>query len=160
MKKYLFLLLAICAVAFCGCSKDDDGGVDGTLMIDGVNIVGIWADTDKYYHIEDGLVDVIVVITETTFGQYRISSKKYEEWRNAGIPSEKRGFEFKDGYLYGCSMKDFEVDYEAQLSVKNGKLYIGGFQVISEWKFTKDAIIDIEDPKDQFVQYNRVKGFK
>ena len=159
MKKYFLALCTICALAFCGCSKDDDEN-GGSLKVDGVNIVGTWADTDTYNVLDDGLVDQIIVITEKSFREYYISDKKYDEWRDAGVPSRKRGFEFKDGYLYGCSMNDFELETELELYVKDGKLYLAGIAWPYYLKFTNDAIIDIDDPNDQFVQYNRVKGFK
>lgn len=156
MKKYFFAIMAICAVVFCGCSKDDDEN-GGSLKVDGVNIVGTWADSATYHDLDEGLFDQIIVITEKTLREYSISEKKYEEWRDAGVPSRKRGFELKDGYLYGCSMNDFELDTELELYVKDGKLYVAGVAWPYYLKFTNDAIIDIED---QYVEFYRVKGFK
>lgn len=49
MKKVFFAVAALCAVLFCSCEKGENGG-KGSIMFDGVNIVGTWACTAS----EDG----------------------------------------------------------------------------------------------------------
>ena len=163
MKKYLYILLTICAVVFCGCSKDDDEK-GGSLVIDGVNLVGTWAVEDPDEYIKPGYVDELVVFTEKDVKGYYISDDALDRFRDEGKPWNEWGFTYSNGYLYGCTMRDFDPEGPAmEIHVDGGKLYAAGFdlrvKVINEDKLTYHYVFsDRED--DNPVTLLRVKGFK
>lgn len=140
MKKIILSLMTLCTVAFIGCSKDDDGG-NGSLVVNGVNLVGFWVNIDDYYYLETGIGHQLIRFTESTYQEYYGKSQ------------------FKDGYFYGCTMDDLEPDkYELySAEVVNGKLRVAGIvhniRVIDNDTIEYDYITGYE-------RYQRVKGFK
>ena len=154
MKKILLMMVALCAVAFVSCDKDDENG-GGSLKVNGVNLVGLWVKIDDDY-LETGLGSWLIKFTNSTYQEYCVSDANCEKWKNAGIPFSQWGFTFKDGYFYGCTMADFEPDevehYTAE--VVNGKLRVAGI-VLNIKVIDKDNI-----EFDGSRRYQRVKGFK
>lgn len=87
MKRYFALTAALCAILFCGCSKDDE---DGSLVIDGVNIVGTWALIGDIWDVKDNpdeiltmwqeggkIEDLIVVTANKTLRSYTPTEQWY-----------------------------------------------------------------------------------
>ena len=163
MKKILLMMMALCAVAFVGCDKDDENG-GGSLVVEGVNLVGMWVDMDDVEsdrHSEVGMTDGMIVFTANTYAEYMVSEANLEKWDEAGIPDTQWGFKFKDGYFYGCTKDDFEpLEFEqARAEVIDGKLYIAG--IAPDIKiFDKDNIGFGYWDRDGYTKYQRVKGFK
>ena len=158
MKKYFFAIMAICAVVFCGCSKDDDEA-GGSLVIDGVNLVGTWTLQYEDNGLKPGYIEELVVFTEKDFRGYYISDETLGRFRDEDKPWNEWGFTYSNGYLYGCTMRDFEPDGPTlSITLKGGKLYVAGIdmrvQVINEDKMTWYG------PFDDKAILQRVKGFK
>ena len=150
MKKIILMMMALCAVAFVGCDKNDENG-GGSLMINGVNFVGTWAKIEDHYDWmndrkwqDGGRVNNIIVVTSdgylNSYGSY-----------------DYDGYVFSDGYLYGCTMNDFEKDGGTKISVEKGGVYIVGILVDLEFE-GNDIVTWYEGP--YFGKYKRVKGFK
>ena len=145
MKKIILMMMALCAVAFVGCSKDDGNG-DGSLVVDGVNLVGLWVELDEDY-MNTGLGEWLIEFTNSTYQEYY------------------GGYTFKDGYFYGCTMDDLEPDeveyYSAE--VVNGKLRVAGIvhniKVIDKDNIEYDYY-SFHDEDIKYTRYQRVKGVK
>ena len=172
MKKAFFTFMAICAIVFCGCEKDENGGGNGSIIIDGVKLVGTWACTADYF---------LLYWPEGPFDDNESAYKSFIKWADASwkdgdmidyllvinddysmeyyyAPND--GFVFKGGYLYNCSFNDFKTDHKIKFKIENGKLYISdvlrGFKAINN-----DTIIIDETPWDPSpYRYQRVKGYK
>ena len=151
------MMMALCAVAFVGCSKDDGNG-DGSLVVDGVNLVGLWVELDEDY-MNTGLGEWLIEFTNSTYQEYYVSDANCDQWEAAGIPYSQWGFKFKDGYFYGCTIDDFEPDEEEYYSaeVVNGKLRVAG--IVHNIKVIDKDNIEY-DYLDGYARFQRVKGFK
>ena len=167
MKRYFTLAMTLCVILFCGCSKDDDGG---SLVIDGVNVVGTWAQIGDIWDVKDDpneiltmwqeggkIEDLIIVTANKTLRSYSPTEQWYEKWYEGDYPWEC-GFVFSNGYLQDCSMSDFEEDGEVKFSVENGRVYASGVHL--DLRFERNDIVTWYDDGDPTQRYKRVKGFK
>ena len=153
MKKVFFAVVALCAVLFCGCEKEDNGGDKGSLVVDGVNLAGDWVTLDNGE--SEGITNCFYRFAPGAIYEYLATQEWYDKW------IDERGFKFKDGYFYGCTMEDFEVPEDEgiwSLSVTNGQLFIYGLGA-SVKVINKDTVIISHFWCDTSTFY-RVKGFK
>lgn len=145
MKRFLLLCVALVALVFVGCTKDDAGH-----KVDGKSIEGRWVcvaekyDGD-YYEFYDQ-VDTIFDIKGDTGTEY------YHPYDC---------FLFEDGYIYGTSFEEFESDPMLVMSIKGdyvsilgipcGKLSFQGDRLRFESTFTEEESI---------LYFERLKGFR
>lgn len=143
MKKIILMMMALCAVAFVGCDKNDENG-GGSLVVNGVNLVGKWALIDD----EDDDYSDIIVFTASSYQEYESDSR----------------FTFKDGYFYGCTFADFEYYGTWSAQVSGDRIVIAGHDAGKIQVIDKDNILWIDDWWDEdrvdIEKYQRVKGFK
>lgn len=162
MIKYLLRLLRhaamVMAVAMlglamtaCGGDDKDEPGEGGSAKLTMSQLKGKWAVvTQDYnelwysldYNSED---EDVYEIREFTSNNV---CKQYEN---------DRGFTLKGGYLYGCSMSDYELYNSYAYSVQNGQMFLVGF-VCTPIQVSKNVML-IREGQD-LTLYKRLKGFK
>ena len=152
MKKIILMMMALCAMTFVGCSKEEGNG-GGSLVVDGVNLVGMWTDDNGP---GEGLCDYLMVFKDLSFQAYYISDANWDNW-DSGSP---HGYTFKDGYLYGCTMADFEPDEDEHYTAEviDGKLIIAG--IMHNIKVINNDTIIFYYPDGDSEKWMRIKGFK
>lgn len=149
MKRYFLWAVLCCAALCCGCSDDDEENTAG-------NLEGEWAvvaTTDLVDGpIQNERIDQVVVVTNNTFTFYLA---KERDW------PEEYGYKFLNGYLYDCTMSDFEKQVSFSYEMSGGKLYVMGMEV--GMKIENDnrvsIAIDMSSP-DDFMVLERVNGWK
>lgn len=151
MKKFMFLFVALSALLFAGCQK----GEYDSVRVDGKNIAGMWAFVaeeyqDEYYNYEDE-VDTILII----------DGKKATIYYH---PEDY--FEFRDGYIYGTSLDEFETDEEGSYTIVDDYLTIYGIPMmeidVENGRLALSPVIgeDFFDGDDYTLDLERLKGFK
>ncbi len=157
MKHYFLWAVLCCTVLFCGCS-DEDGG-DGSLVIDGTNLIGTWAITEDYYtqyYGKSDRIEQIVVINGESIHWYEPKDSWYDYWRGNSM---EYGFEYVNGVLHGCSMSDFIETGEAKCNVSDGRLYVATiYQPVTGMGNDKFSVWDKDN--GMYGVYERVKAFK
>ena len=143
MRKIILMMMALCAMTFVGCSKEEGNG-GGSLVVDGVNLVGKWADITD----DDDYYSDIIVFTANSYQEYESDSR----------------FTFKDGYFYGCTFADFEHYGTWSAQVSGDRIIIAGHDAGKIKVIDNDNILWIEEDwydEDVYIEkYQRVKGFK
>lgn len=147
MKRILLFCITLCALSLYGCddSFTNNGGGNST----GLGISGQWAVINNVEAIaqEHDYITEVLQFERDVMTTYHAKD---------GI-----GYMLKDGYLYGCTINDFEYDKEEQLifSVRGRSIYVSGV-----WKYDYAVTFDTLKLKDGDgnILYNckRIKGFK
>ena len=144
MKRFLLLCVALVALVFVGCNKENGPKVDGT------NINGMWVlvaeeydgDYDSFYD----EVDTILVIEGDTATEY------YH-------PDDY--FSFRDGYIYGTTFEEFETDYDLSYGITGDYLTMYGIPFCKiDVKNGRLVLTITFDDEGGIVYWERVKGFK
>lgn len=147
MKRLLYMLTATIAI-LSGCS---DSGIDGIednfdkTLLNGKDISGVWASISKTN--ESDWIDVDYWVWEI----HIIDGETIEHYE----PSSNNLFGFKDGYLYKCSLEDFECTESVTFNLIGEKGYING-KYAGDLELLEDGNILMSG--DDAVY--KVKGFK
>ncbi len=158
--KYLFkhvatvvaVVLLGLAVSACGSDDGDEPAEGGSAKLSMSQLKGKWVVvTQDYeegwdsldYSSEDEDVDEIREFTSNNVCKQYLA----DDW----------GFTLKGGYLYGCSMRDFESCNSFAYSVQNGQMFLAGF-ACTPIKISKNVML-IREGQD-LTLYKRLRGFK
>lgn len=143
MKQFFAFFIALCAVAFSGCSEDDEGAVGG--------MSGMWAYSANVVDEQEISTDIVEL--------YEISGGKVTYWMFIG--SERDIPTLVDGYLVGYNKSDFESMGTYRISVSESSLTVGGLMEMGLRKISDDKVYlwDPATPSDVIV-WERVKGYR
>lgn len=132
--KHLFMLaFAVCATAFMGCSKDDEGAAG--------DLAGMWADTFESGN-EECAVDV-----------YEIKGNKMIIWNCTNMSDIFYEPTYANGTLSSKNEAIFEINWTVNISVSDSHLSAGEFRDLKYKKISEDKIQlwDEEDPEDMMT---------
>ena len=120
MKRLLYILTAIIAL-LTGCSDSGVEGIEGNFdktLLDGKDISGVWVAIYDDWEVGCDWIDLDYVV-------WRLAIFDGETMKS--LETSGKNYGFKDGYLYDCSLGDF--DDHTELSTINfigEKVYIDG----------------------------------
>ena len=137
MKKLFFICCAIAAaLSFVGCEKDELSGNYGRVMLNGVNIAGVWVNVE-----EPNNVTWYWTITEDHIEYYEAN----------------KAVSYENGYIYGGAEWTLEQHHKYELI--GNMLFVQGIK-IAVLDVVDRNTVEMESSWLVSGTCKRVKGFK